>query len=84
MAFEVVETFGSLWEAGIAKSVLEVEGVPAVIDGETTAQIAPFCDFWQRGARLLVPEEQLAQAAEILAKWREGEATAADGARHPE
>lgn len=70
---KVVATFATLWEAGMAKSVLEDAGVPAMIDGETTASIAPFSEFWRRGARLLVPEDQLDRAVEVIEEWHAAE-----------
>ena len=69
MGLKVLETFGTLWEAGMAKSVLEAEGLPAFIDSETCAAIGVPWNVAQEGVRLLVSEEAIERAAAILRGW---------------
>ena len=65
----VIESFSTLWEAGMAKSILEAEGIPAYVDQEVTSSMGVNFTM-QGGIRLLVPEEFQNQAAEVLEEWR--------------
>jgi hypothetical protein len=70
MDLKSVGTFDTAWEAGIAKSVLEAEGIPALIDGETIPAIARIGTL-SPVVRLLVAEDVLERAQEILRRWDE-------------
>lgn len=70
MDLKAVGTFGTAWEAGMAKSILEAEGIPAFVDGETVRGLA-LPDRFPWAVKLLVAEEDLAQAQEILRRWDE-------------
>ena len=70
MDLKTVGTFGTSWEAGMAKSILEAEGIPALVEGETVRGVALPGTF-SPIVKLLVAEEDLAQAQEILRRWDE-------------
>ena len=65
-----VASFQWLWQAGMAKSVLEAEGIPAFVEDETVVQLGCFAWTTSAGVRVLVPEDRLAEAREVLALWR--------------
>ena len=67
MDLKVVETYDKDWEAGMAKSILEAEGIPAFVDGGLWRTVGvPF-----KPLRLLVADVDLAKAQEVLRRWRE-------------
>jgi hypothetical protein len=63
-----VASFQWLWQAGMAKSVLEAEGIPALVDNETVTQLGYLTWTAPAGVRVLVPEDRLAEAREVLAR----------------
>ena len=70
MDLKAVGTFNTVWEAGMAKSILEAEGVPAFVDGETVRGLA-LPDRFPWFVKLLVAEDELERAREILRRWDE-------------
>ena len=70
MDLKAVGTFNTGWEAGMAKSILEAEGIPALIEGETVRAIA-LPGTLPPSVKLLVAEDVLEQAQEILRRWDE-------------
>lgn len=63
----IAETFYSASKAHIAQSLLEEEGIESMILDETAAQVQGFT-IGLGGIRLMVKEEDLAQAQELIAK----------------
>ena len=82
-------TFNTAWEAGMAKSILEAEGIPAFIDNETVRTIA-LPGTVPASVTLLVGEDDLERAQEILRRWDESKvpldesADPEDGSAPPE
>ena len=70
MDLKAAGTFNTAWEAGMAKSILEAEGIPAFIDNETVRAIA-LPGTVSPSVRLLVAEDELERAQEILRRWDE-------------
>jgi len=70
MDLKPVRTFNTAWEAGMAKSILEAEGIPAFVDGETVRGLA-LPDRFPWAVKLLVAEDELERAQEILRRWDE-------------
>jgi hypothetical protein len=70
MDLKAVGTFNTAWEAGMAKSILEAEGIPALVDGETVRGIA-LPGTVPLSVKLLVAEDALERAQEILRRWDE-------------
>ncbi len=70
MDLKPVGTFGTAWEAGMAKSILEAEGIPALVEGAMVRGVALPGTF-PPSVKLLVAEEDLEQAQAILRRWDE-------------
>ena len=70
MDLKAVATFNTAWEAGMAKSILEGEGIPALVEGETVRAIA-LPGTVPSSVKLLVAEDALERAQEILRRWDE-------------
>jgi hypothetical protein len=70
MDLKTVGTFGTPWEAGMAKSILEAEGIPALIDGETM-HVVVLPGIAPPSIKLLVAEDAFERAQEILRRWDE-------------
>ena len=70
---ELVKVYSSisLNEVNYIKSVLEANGVEAVIFDEATASIAPHYLFHQGGARVMVRSEDQNQAREIVEDYEQ-------------
>ena len=70
MDLKTVATFNTAWEAGMAKSILEAEDIPAFVEGETVRAIA-LPGTVPLSVKLLVAEDAFEQAQEILRRWDE-------------
>jgi hypothetical protein len=57
-------------DANLAKNLLQAEGIPSVLPGEFSAEALPGIDVVQ----LLVREEDLQEATEILESFLDGPA----------
>lgn len=70
MALKMARNYPRVWEAGIAKSVLEAEGINVVLDGEITSMVTgvPWTPG-RDGFGLLVDEEDLDRAQAVLRDW---------------
>ncbi len=53
----------------MAQSVLEGEGIHAVVDDMILNSVLPFQIAPQEGVKLLVEESEFARAAQVLAEW---------------
>ena len=71
MGLKVVRTFGTVWETGMAKSILEAEGIPALVEGETARNIGVLAAPGFSEVKLIVSEEDFARAQELLQQWDE-------------
>jgi len=71
MGLKLVRTFGTVWEAGMAKSILEAEGIPALVDGETARYIGVLGAPGFTDLKLLVDDDDLSHAQEVLRRWDE-------------
>jgi hypothetical protein len=72
MSLETVRTYATAWEAGMAKSILEAEGIPALNDDTMLTGVTGL--FYTPGApgfRVLVDGGQLERAKEVLREWEE-------------
>jgi putative signal transducing protein len=65
-ALVVVQAFGSQVEADLAKSVLESAGIDAMIQADTAGGMRPHIAWSGLGFRVLVREEDVATAREVL------------------
>lgn len=63
MSLKKLRTFPTTWEAGMAQSLLEAEGIHALVDGA----MLPFRGAPQEGVKLLVEESEFDRAEAILA-----------------
>jgi hypothetical protein len=79
MDLKAVGTFNTAWEAGMAKSILEAEGIPAFVDNETVRAIA-FPGTVPISVKLLVSEDDLERAQEILRRWDESKVSSDESA----
>lgn len=72
MSLQVVHTYSTPWEAGMAKSILEAEGVPAIADGTTlTGVTGAFYSNDPPGYHVRVDSAFLDRAREVLRDWEE-------------
>lgn len=72
MSLESVRTYATAWEAGIAKSLLEAEGIPALADDTTlTGVTGLFYGNSPIGYHVLVDSAFLDRAREVLRDWEE-------------
>ena len=71
MDLKVVRTFATVWEAGMAKSILEGEEIPALVEGETARNIGVLAAPGFSDVKLLVAEGDLSRAQEALRGWDE-------------
>jgi hypothetical protein len=62
-----VATFDTLSEAEIAKGLLESEGIEAVLQDRPLASLLPPVAFANGGLALLVAQDELANARDVLA-----------------
>lgn len=66
-AWAVVQTFAQVYEAEIAKAILEGAGIPAQVMGEHVGVFGPgWAGMAIRGVRLVVPTPMLEEAREVL------------------
>lgn len=68
----VVRTCGSRVEANLAKSVLEAEGIPVLSQADTAGGMREHLAWSGEGFQVLVREEDLPAAREVLASLAEG------------
>ena len=66
----VVESFSTRLEAEMAASLLEAEGIYALVSADDAGGAYPFLQYL-RGVRLIVFPEDEGRAREILADWRQ-------------
>ncbi len=66
----LLKRFPSEVEAEMARSVLECEGVPALVLSDDAGGMEPQLQ-WIRGVRLMVRESDVSRAREILGEDRE-------------
>lgn len=72
MSLQVVHTYSTPWEAGMAKSILEAEGVPAIADDTTlTGVTGAFYSNDPPGYHVRVDSAFLDRARELLRDWEE-------------
>jgi hypothetical protein len=65
----VVQTFARVYEAEIAKAILECSGIPAQVMGEHVGVFGPgWAGMAIRGVRLVVPTSLLEDANEVLSE----------------
>ena len=62
-----VATFDTLSEAEIARGLLDAEGIEAVVQDRPLASLQPPVAFANGGLALLVAQDELAHAQEVLA-----------------
>lgn len=67
---EVVEIFSNEFDANLAKSVLESDGLEAHLLADDLGGVYPMLQV-TRGIRLVVPADELARARELLARGTE-------------
>src|ERR1700728_5409784 len=63
----VLQSFGSEFEAELAKGVLEEAGIQAVIQGDTAGRMREHLAWSGAGFKILVRENDAATAREVLA-----------------
>jgi Putative prokaryotic signal transducing protein len=63
----VVQSFGSQFEAELAKGVLEEAGIPAIIQGDTAGRMREHLAWSGAGFKILVREDDAANARDVLA-----------------
>jgi hypothetical protein len=63
----VVQSFGSQFEAELAKGVLEEADIPAIIQGDTAGRMREHLAWSGAGFKLLVREDDAAKARDVLA-----------------
>ncbi len=63
----VVQSFGTQFEADLAKGVLEEAGIPAITQGDTAGRMREHLAWSGAGFKVLVREEDAATAREVLA-----------------
>jgi hypothetical protein len=66
MALKELRVFSTTWEAGMAKSLLEGEGINAVVADDI---VLPYLQTAGGGVKLMVDESEFERADEILADW---------------
>lgn len=69
----------SLNEVYFVKSLLELCEIEAVVFDESLAAIAPHYLFHQGGARLMVREENLQEAAAVVREYKQAKKHDAEG-----
>ena len=62
----VVQAFGTRPEADVAKSALESAGIDAMIQADTVGGMRPHVAWSSRGYKVLVREEDVAEAHQVL------------------
>jgi len=70
----IVQAFGTEVEADIAKSMLESAGIDAMIQADTAGGMRPHIAWSGLGFRVLVREEDVATAREVLTPPQEARA----------
>jgi Putative prokaryotic signal transducing protein len=63
----VVQSFGSQFEAELAKGVLEEAGIQAIIQGDTAGRMREHLAWSGAGFKILVREDDAARARDVLA-----------------
>jgi Putative prokaryotic signal transducing protein len=63
----VVQSFGSQFEAELAKGVLEEAGIQAIIQGDTAGRMREHLAWSGAGFKILVREDDAAKARDVLA-----------------
>jgi hypothetical protein len=63
----VLQSFGSEFEAELAKGVLEQAGISAIIQGDTAGRMREHLAWSGAGFKILVRENDAATAREVLA-----------------
>ena len=75
----VVQSFGTQFEAELAKGVLEEAGIQAIIQGDTAGRMREHLAWSGAGFKILVREDDAASARDVLASPVEAdESTGAD------
>ncbi len=69
MALVRVRAFSTTWEAGMAQSLLEAEGIRGVVTDADLSAGMPYPIASQHGIGLLVDELEVERATQILAEW---------------
>ena len=69
----VVQSFGSQFEAELAKGVLEESGLQAMIQGDTAGKMREHLAWSGAGFKILVREDDAARARDVLASPVEGD-----------
>ena len=67
----------------MVKSLLESAGIAAEISGEHILDVYPIFFPEQKGIRIVVPEDQAEDAAEVVAQYRASRAAGAAGTSGP-
>jgi Putative prokaryotic signal transducing protein len=68
----VVQSFGTQFEAELAKGVLEEAGIQAIIQGDTAGRMREHLAWSGAGFKILVREDDAAMARDVLASPVEG------------
>ena len=79
--FVVLRTFGSRHEAEAAHSVLAGSGIEAVVASDDCGAVDPALSF-ARGVQLVVAEDDLARALEVMADVTSAGAARVSGSSH--
>jgi hypothetical protein len=69
----VVQSFGSQFEAELAKGVLEQAGIPAITQGDTAGRMREHLAWSGAGFKILVREDDAARARDVLASPMEAD-----------
>ena len=69
MSLMKLRAFSTTWEAGMAKSLLEAEGIRGVVTDADMSAGMPYPISSQHGIGLLVDESDFDRAAQVLADW---------------
>ena len=63
----IVATFSNRSEADLAKAQLELDGIHSMISADDAGGALPYLSIGDGGVKLLVNEEDLERASEVLA-----------------
>jgi F420-dependent methylenetetrahydromethanopterin dehydrogenase len=74
----VVQTFGSRPEADLAKGALEDAGIPAMVQADTAGGMREHLAWSGAGFKVLVREEDVTAARDVLAPFPADENSIAD------
>ena len=79
MALVLIERFHEVYEAELARALLDSHGIEAVVADTGLATIDPLMQRALGGTRLMAPASQADAARELLARAQRGELALAEG-----